>query len=109
MYIKACTPLPFTLVKFSFPFPQVLSLKFSVSKLQVLVLVSEVLAYLHYKFDLADFVSYETLCESFLVAQPQGHRALSYGGIVARLARESLPDSSVATAASANSQPSRVT
>ena len=48
-----------------------------------------------HKFDLADFVSYETLRESFLVAQPQGRRALSYGGIVARLARETLPDSVV--------------
>jgi hypothetical protein len=48
-----------------------------------------------HKFDLADFVSYETLRESYLVAQPQGRRALSYGGIVARLARETLPDSVV--------------
>ena len=40
-------------------------------------------------------MSYETLRESFLVAQPQGHCTLSYGGILARLARESLPDSVV--------------
>jgi hypothetical protein len=48
-----------------------------------------------YKFDLADFAAYETLRESFLAAQPQGRRALTYGGIVARLARETLPDSVV--------------
>jgi len=48
-----------------------------------------------YKFDLADFAAYESLRESFIQAQPAGRRALSYGGIVARLARETLPDSAV--------------
>ena len=48
-----------------------------------------------YVFDLADFAAYESLRESFLQAQPVGRRALSYGGIVARLARETLPDSVV--------------
>jgi len=50
-----------------------------------------------YKFDLADFAAYETRRESFLLAQPQGRRALCYGGIVAHLARETLPDSAVFT------------
>jgi hypothetical protein len=48
-----------------------------------------------YKFDLADFAAYESLRESFIQAQPVGRRALSYGGIVARLARETLADSAV--------------
>ena len=48
-----------------------------------------------YKFDPADFAAYETLRDYFLLAQPQGRRALCYGGIVARLAREILPDSVV--------------
>ncbi|KAF8960572.1 hypothetical protein BDZ97DRAFT_1616205, partial [Flammula alnicola] len=48
-----------------------------------------------YKFDLADFAAYETLRDSFLLARPQGHRALCYGGIIARLARETLPNSVV--------------
>jgi hypothetical protein len=46
-----------------------------------------------YKFDIADFATYETIRESFLKDQPQGRRALCYGGIVGRLARETLPDS----------------
>ena len=46
-----------------------------------------------HKFDLADFAAYETRRESFIQAQPVGRRTLSYGGIVARLARETLPDS----------------
>ena len=46
-----------------------------------------------YKFDVADFAAYETFLESFLLAQPQGRRALCYGGIVGRLARETLADS----------------
>jgi len=50
-----------------------------------------------YKFDLADFAAYETRRESFLLAQPQGRCALCYGGIVACLARETLPDSVVFT------------
>jgi hypothetical protein len=48
-----------------------------------------------HKFDLADFATYETLRESFIQIQPQGRHALCYGGIVARLARETLPDSVV--------------
>ena len=46
-----------------------------------------------YQFDLADFAAYETFWESFLLAQPQGHHALCYGGIVGHLAWETLPDS----------------
>jgi hypothetical protein len=48
-----------------------------------------------HRFDLADFAAYENLRESFLAAQPHGRRALMYGGIVARLARETLSDSVV--------------
>lgn len=45
-----------------------------------------------YKFNLADFVAYETLCESVLVQQRNGRAALLEGGIIARLAREILSD-----------------
>ena len=55
-----------------------------------------------HKFDLADFAAYETLRESFLLAQPQGRRALTYGGIVAHLARETSLDSVVLTGPSYN-------
>lgn len=46
-----------------------------------------------YSFDLADFAGYEVLRDSFLRSQPHGPLALREGGIVARLAREVLPDS----------------
>jgi hypothetical protein len=47
-------------------------------------------------FDLADFAGYEVLRDSFLRSQPHGPLAfkLREGGIVARLAREVLPNSS---------------
>jgi hypothetical protein len=46
-----------------------------------------------YSFDLADFAGYEALRDSFLRAQSHGPLALRQGGIIARLAREVLPDS----------------
>jgi hypothetical protein len=47
---------------------------------------------LNYSFDLADFAGYEVLRDSFLRSQPHGPRALREGGIIARLAREVLPN-----------------
>jgi len=46
-----------------------------------------------YSFDLADFAGYEALRDSFLRSQSHGPLALREGGIVARLAREVLPNS----------------
>ena len=46
-----------------------------------------------YCFDLADFGGYEALRDSFLRSQPHGPLALREGGIIARLAREVLPNS----------------
>jgi hypothetical protein len=46
-----------------------------------------------YSFDLADFAGYEVLRDSFLRSQPHGPLALREGGIIARLAREVLPNS----------------
>jgi hypothetical protein len=48
---------------------------------------------LDYSFDLADFAGYEVLRDSFLRSQPHGALALREGGIIARLAREVLPNS----------------
>ena len=47
-----------------------------------------------YLFDLADFAGYQVLRDSFLRSQPHGPLALREGGIIARLAREVLPNSS---------------
>jgi hypothetical protein len=46
-----------------------------------------------YSFDLADYAGYEALRDSFLRSQPHGPLALREGGIIARLAREVLPNS----------------
>jgi hypothetical protein len=46
-----------------------------------------------HSFDLADFAGYEALRDSFLRSQPHGPLALREGGIIARLAREVLPNS----------------
>ena len=46
-----------------------------------------------YKFDLVDFVTYETRRNAYLVAKPFARRALSRGGIVARIAREIISNS----------------
>lgn len=46
-----------------------------------------------YSFDLADFAGYEALRDFFLRSQSHGPLALREGGIVARLAREVLPNS----------------
>jgi hypothetical protein len=46
-----------------------------------------------HSFDLADFAGYETLRDSFLRSQSHGPLALREGGIIARLAREVLPNS----------------
>ncbi|PPQ81890.1 hypothetical protein CVT26_014321 [Gymnopilus dilepis] len=48
-----------------------------------------------YIFDLADYAAYEALRDRILTLSPQGRRALSYGGIIARLARDVLPNSSI--------------
>ena len=45
-----------------------------------------------YKFNLGDYAAYVTLCDSYLNSQPHACAALRVGGIVARLAREGLPD-----------------
>jgi hypothetical protein len=47
-----------------------------------------------YTFDLADYVTYETMRDSFL-RDPRCRAALQVGGIVWRLAQQSLPDSAV--------------
>jgi hypothetical protein len=47
-----------------------------------------------YSFDLADFAGYATLRDSFLRSQSHGPLALREGGIIARLAREVLSNSS---------------
>jgi hypothetical protein len=47
-----------------------------------------------YTFDLADYVTYETMRDSFL-RDPRCRAALQIGGIVWRLAQQSLPDSAV--------------
>jgi hypothetical protein len=46
-----------------------------------------------YFFDEADFVGYESLRDSFFLAQSHGPLALRQGGVIARLAREVLPNS----------------
>ena len=46
-----------------------------------------------YSFDLADLAGYEALRDSFLRSQSHGPLALREGGIIARLAREVLPNS----------------
>jgi hypothetical protein len=48
-----------------------------------------------YVFDLADFLSYESSRDSFLQSHPFARRALCEGGIIARLARESMSDTLV--------------
>jgi hypothetical protein len=45
-----------------------------------------------YSFDLADFAGYEALRDSFLCSNSHGPLALREGGIIARLAREVLPN-----------------
>jgi hypothetical protein len=45
-----------------------------------------------YRFDLADFSVYQTLCHSILRSNPSCRAALCMGGIVARLARETIPN-----------------
>ena len=45
-----------------------------------------------YQFDLADFSVYQTLCHSVLRSNPFCRAALCMGGIVARLARETIPN-----------------
>ena len=46
-----------------------------------------------HSFDLADVAGYEALREAFLGSQAHGPFALRSGGIIARLAREVLPNS----------------
>jgi hypothetical protein len=48
-----------------------------------------------YVFDLADFLAYESSRDSFLQSHPYARRALCEGGIIARLARESMSDTLV--------------
>jgi hypothetical protein len=45
-----------------------------------------------YRFDLADFSVYQTVCGSVLRSNPFCRAALCMGGIVARLARETIPN-----------------
>ena len=47
----------------------------------------------NYRFDLADFSAYQSVCESVLRSKPFCRAALCMGGIVARLARDILPTS----------------
>jgi hypothetical protein len=47
---------------------------------------------INYRFDVADFSAYQTLCDSLLKSKPSCRAALCMGGIVARLAREILPN-----------------
>jgi hypothetical protein len=48
-----------------------------------------------YVFDKADFLAYESSRDSFLQSHPYARRALCEGGIIARLARESMSDTLV--------------
>ena len=48
---------------------------------------------LPYDFDLVDFVTYETRRNAYLAAKPFAQRALSRGGVIARIAQEILPNS----------------
>jgi hypothetical protein len=48
-----------------------------------------------YKFDLADFSKYQTARDMYLESHPSARRALSVGGVLARLAREVLPVSAI--------------
>ena len=48
-----------------------------------------------YVFDQADFLAYESSRDSFLQSHPYARRALCEGGIIARLARESMSDTLV--------------
>ena len=52
---------------------------------------------LGYKYDSADFAKYLTIRDSYLENQSHARRALSVGGLVARLAREVLPVSAILT------------
>lgn len=52
----------------------------------------------NHNFSVADFVEYESLCDLFFRKnQAEARRALCYGGIVARLARETLSNSIINT------------
>jgi hypothetical protein len=46
---------------------------------------------INYRFNLADFSAYRSICESVLKSKPFCRAALCMGGIVARLAREIIP------------------
>ena len=48
-----------------------------------------------YVFDQADFLAYESSRDLFLQSHPYARRALCEGGIIARLARESMSDTLV--------------
>ena len=48
-----------------------------------------------YVFDQADFLAYESAWDAFLQLHPYAHRALCEGGIIAHLARESMPNTLV--------------
>ena len=48
-----------------------------------------------YKFNLADYAAYVTLRDAYLSGNSHARAALCVGGIVARLAREALPNSAV--------------
>ena len=48
-----------------------------------------------YVFDQADFLAYESAWDAFLQLHPYACRALCEGGIIARLARESMSDTLV--------------
>ena len=52
---------------------------------------------LRHRFDSADFAKYVTIRDTYLENHTHARRALSMGGIVARLAREVLPVSTVLT------------
>jgi hypothetical protein len=47
---------------------------------------------MNYRFDIADFSVYQTICDSVLRSNPSCRAALCMGGIVARLAREVIPN-----------------
>ncbi|KAF8961285.1 hypothetical protein BDZ97DRAFT_1664433 [Flammula alnicola] len=48
-----------------------------------------------YNFDTADFAKYQTMRDSYLESCDSARRALSVGGVIARLAREVLPVSAI--------------
>ena len=80
--------MPFrTFAKFERPNANYVPLTFSIPTLPIRLA--------DYKPDLADYVTYDTIRDSFLRRSPRCRAALQLGGIVWRLAQMTLPDSAI--------------